>query len=229
MTKTIIAFIFMSLVSILGIATPSHAQTCPDYYRFVDFGLEDKNGVIYRGGTLLRAEGFSAEALLLENLTECLEVRDLAKDGHGNPIPVVETINYIPNIVGTELNELRVSRNKDTRDAANENAKSHLANIQNAENITTKGENFVCVSLKTADMISCQLVSPYAGNISLVIYCNAETCKMPVLAINEELMISASWKSSDALLKNPQEVGSQSAAKVQQIHDFLKPLSATLQ
>lgn len=220
--------IFISLVPVLGLATPSNAQSCPDYYRFVDFGLEDKNGVMYRGGTLLRAEGFAAEALLLENLTKCREVRDLAKDGHGNPIPVVESINYIPEIVGTELNELRLSRIKDTRAAANNNAETHLANVQNADNVTTKGDNFVCVKPKSANMISCQLVSPYAGNISLVVYCDVNRCNMPVLAINEELIINASWNSNDALLKNPQEAGSQSAAKVQQIHDFLKPLSATL-
>lgn len=229
MTKTITTIIFVSLVSLLGFVTPSNAQTCPDYYRFVDFGLEDNSGVMYRGGTLLRAEGFSAEALLLENLTECLEVRDLAKDGHGNPIPVVESINYIPEITGTDLNTLRVSRVKDTELAANKNAEAHLSNVENAENATTKGENFVCVKPKSADMISCQLVSPYAGNNSLVVYCNANKCDMPVLAINEELMISTSWKSSNALLENPREAGLHSIAKAQQIHDFLKPLSATLQ
>jgi hypothetical protein len=229
MTKTAVTLILISLTYILSFTTASHAQTCPDYYRFVDFGLEDNNGRMYRGGTLLRAEGFSAEALLLENLTQCIEVRDLAKDGHGNPIPVVKSINYIPEITGTDLNALRVSREKDTEAAANQNAKMHLANIQNTENITTKGENFVCVKPKTADMMSCQLVSPYAGNISLVVYCNATTCEMPVLAINKELMITASWKSSAAMLEDPLGVGSQSVAKAQQIHDFLKPLSATLQ
>jgi len=46
---------------VLSFITSSNAQTCPDYYRFVDFGLEDDSGVMYRGGTLLRAEGFSAD------------------------------------------------------------------------------------------------------------------------------------------------------------------------
>lgn len=229
MTKTAVTFILTSLTYIFSFTSPTYAQTCPDYYRFVDFGFEDNTGTMYRGGTLLRAEGFSAEALLLEDLTKCLEVRDLAKDGHGNPIPVVESINYITEITGAELSALRVSRIKDTEAAANKNAETHLANFENTENIATKGENFVCVTPKTADMISCQLVSPYAGNISLVVYCNAETCNMPVLAINKQLMISASWKSNDAMLKDPLRAGSQSAAKAQQIHDFLKPLSASLQ
>ena len=229
MFKFSLALGIVSLICLMGSTTASNAQTCPDYYRFVDFGLEDKSGVTYRGGTLLRAEGFSAEALLLENLTKCLEVRDLAKDGHGNPIPVVKSINYIPEITGAELSTLRVSRVKDAKTIANKNAETHLANVENAENITTKGENFLCVSSKTADTISCQLVSPYAGNISLVVYCNAKTCDMSVLAINKELMVSATWNSSDAILKEPLGVGSQSVAKAQQIHDFLKPLSATLQ
>lgn len=226
MAKTIIAIIFISLVSVLSFVTPSNAQTCPDYYRFVDFGLEDDSGVMYRGGTLLRAEGFSAEALLLENLTQCLKVRDLAKDGHGNPIPVVKSIHYIPEIISAELSELQVSRVKDTEVLADKNITKHSTYLRDPDTITTKGENYVCATVTTKKLLSCQLASPYPGNINLVVYCNAAKCDMPVFAINKELMISASWRTNDSLLRDPKKAGSQSVAKAQQIYDFLKPLSA---
>lgn len=228
MIKTFIAFIFVLIASQFNLTTPANAQSCPDYYRFVDFGLEDNKGTLYRGGTLLRTEGFSAEALLLENLTQCLDVKDVAKDGHGNPIPVVKSINYLPEIIGTELNELRVSRVKNTQELATKNAVNHQSNLKNNNNTSTKGENFVCVTQKTNSHLSCQLVSPYPGNITLVVYCDSQKCNMPVYAINKELMISASWMNSDALLNNPLRAGSEFIAKVQQIFDFLKPLSAEL-
>jgi len=205
-TKTIIAFIFISLVSVLSFITPSNAQTCPDYYRFVDFGLEDDSGVMYRGGTLLRAEGFSAD--------------------HGNPIPVVKSIHYIPEIISAELRELQVSRVKDTEVLADNNITKHSTYLRDPDTITTKGENYICATVTTKRLLSCQLTSPYPGNISLIVYCNAAKCNMPVFAINKELMISASWRTNDSLLRDPKKAGSQSVAKAQQIYDFLKPLSA---
>lgn len=209
-------------------AHQAHAQDCPDYYRFVDFGLKDSKGTLYRGGIVLRAEGFSAEALLLEDKTQCLKVRDLAKDGHGNPIPVVASVDYIPQIIGIGLQTLRVTKSTNTTQAANKNASSHLARMQKPGAEITHGENFVCAKDTNAQALSCQLVSPYAGNTALVIHCKANTCQMPVMAINAELMVTAVWESSDELLNNPQTAGTNFTTKAQQIHDFLKPLSAAL-
>ena len=44
-------------------ASQANAQSCPDYYRFVDFGLKGNDGVIYRGGPTFRAENLSGELL----------------------------------------------------------------------------------------------------------------------------------------------------------------------
>jgi hypothetical protein len=50
------------------------AQSCTDFYRFVDFDVVDNGGLMYRGGPLLRAGNFTEERLILEDGTICLDV-----------------------------------------------------------------------------------------------------------------------------------------------------------
>ena len=222
MYRCIITFLFVFL------SGQAYAETCPDFYRFVDFGLEGNDGVIYRGGTTLRAESFEGEPLLITAQTKCISVPEVAKDGHGNPIPVVKSINYLPEITGLDLNEIRVSSVDDTKLAATENAKSHVATLERPDTTSTRSSNFLCANSNANNTVSCQLVSPYPGNIALVVYCDNSQCVMPVLAVNQHLLVSARWNSSSDVLSEPETAGNMILEKVQKIHDFLKPLSAAL-
>ena len=209
-------------------ASQASAQNCPDFYRFVDFGLKDKSGKIYRGGTVFRAENFDGEDLLLTDNTDCISVQEISKDGHGNPIPVVKSIAYNPQKANISLEEFNILAVDDTKTTAEKNASDHIAILERNDTTTTQGENFLCAMTAKKDNLSCQLVSPYSGNIPLVIYCNTTQCKMPILAINKQLQASASWKIKQEFFNNPKIVATKMANKVQQIHDFLKPLSAAL-
>ena len=214
-----------SLVFILC-ASQANAQTCPDFYRFIDFGTKANDGVTYRGGLVLRAEGFDGKELLLTDQTKCTSVPEVAKDGHGNPIPVVQSINYKPQVTGIDIKELRVSKTDDTEALAKENASLHQERIKKSDIKLARGSDFLCARLE--EEFSCQQFSPYPGNIPLVIYCNTNQCTMPVLAINEKIMVSASWTFNKALMDKPESANTEISKKIQQIHDFLKPLSADL-
>ncbi len=218
----VVSFLFILLTG------QAYAETCPDFYRFVDFGLEGNDGVIYRGGTTLRAESFEGEPLLITAQTRCISVPEEAKDGHGNPIPVVKSINYLPEIAGLGLNEFRVSAVDDTELSANENASRHLSILEQPDTTSTRGSSFLCASSRTQGTFSCQLVSPYPGNIPLVIYCHETQCEMPVLAVNQQLQVSTSWTVPIEFSDDPASAGTMIQKKVQQIHDFLKPLSSAL-
>ena len=164
----------------------------------------------------------------MEERTNCLEVIEVSKDGHGNPIPVISSIDYNPAKTGIDLKRLRLSIVDDTETAANENASIHQARLTKPNSIVSaQGSNFLCARTKDTNQLSCQLVSPYAGNISLVVYCDAVECKMPVLAINKEIQVSAVWESSEGFINTPKVSGEEIAKKVQKIKDFLKPLSAS--
>lgn len=221
MLRTIALLVFIFCMN------SANAQNCPDFYRFVDFGIKANDGLFYRGGTVFRAEGFEGQALLLSRETKCRDVRDISKDGHGNPIPVVTSINYDPGKTGIDLNELRLSRVDDTKIAAEKNADLHQQSLEYPDIVSTRGPNFLCASEKQ-QALSCQLVSPYPGYIPLVVYCDFERCKMPVLAVSETLQVSASWDIGAKLSNSPEMLGTEISNKAQQIHDFLKPLSAAL-
>lgn len=220
--RAIASFIFIFF------ASQANAQTCPDFYRFIDFGTKANDGIIYRGGLVLRAEGFDGKDLLLTEHTKCISVPEVAKDGHGNPIPVVSSINYKPEVASLDVKELRVSSSDDTKTLAIENAKTHQMRVNQSDTKSTRGSNFLCANTNSQKELSCQMVSPYPGNIALVIYCDIQKCTMPVLAINEKILVSASWKFNENLLKNPEAASNEISNQVQQIHDFLKPLSADL-
>lgn len=209
-------------------ASQANAHSCPDFYRFVDFGLTGNDGLTYRGGPTFRAENFNGELLLLEDRTICQDVIEVAKDGHGNPIPVVTSVDYNPEKTGIELQRLRISLVDDTKQTAEKNAEIHQSRLAKpASIVSTRGSNFLCVNDKETNHLSCQLVSPYSGNVSLVIYCDTQECRMPVLAMSERMLINAVWKSSDSFLSNPEIAGQEISETVQKIHDFLTPLSAS--
>lgn len=207
-------------------AGPASAQTCPEFFRFVDFGQKDSSGVIYKGGPTLRAESLSGQPLLLLERTECTNVRDLAVDGRGNPIPVVKSVTYDPAKADVAVRELRVAIADDTKAIADQNAALHLTALQEVGSQVTRGQDFLCVSSEELSGLSCQLESPYPGGVPLVVYCDDVDCKMPVLAIDRRIFVSAARPHSGTTGPKPADIGAVISDVIQQIHSFLDPLSA---
>jgi len=202
------------------------AGVCPDFYRFVDFGQTGKDGVLYRGGSFIRAENFDGTALLNFARSECVDVGENNTDGHGYTIPVVSRIYYNPETTGVDLTELGVVKLVDAHTAAESNAARHRLRIDNNEVVTIRGGNFLCADYSDNDQSSCQLVSPYQGNIALVVYCDQRQCEMPVMAIDEELAVSAKWDRESTAGDLDQKTGERIAIKVEQIFNFLSPLTS---
>ncbi|MBT8412432.1 MAG: hypothetical protein KJP02_11645 [Octadecabacter sp.] len=209
-------------------ASQSNAQGCPDFYRFVDFGLEGRDGSIYRGGPVFRAEDFDGEPLLIWGRTQCLNVLETSRDGPGNPIPVVTSIDYNPDKIGVDFSALRVAAVKEAHAAAQTNTRDHLASLKAANTTQTRGSNYLCVSVTASPRVSCQLNSPFPNNAPLIVYCDDVTCTMPVLVVAENLVASAVWKSDPAYASAKERAGPDISDKVQKIFDFLVPLSAAL-
>jgi len=205
---------------------PARAETCPDFYRFVDFGQKGNEGTVYRGGTLLRAENFDGTMLLKLPATKCLPVQDTAKDGRGNPIPVATSIQYLPEKTAIKLTELNVSAVEDTNAAAEKNAERHRNELEQTDAIVTRGSNFLCVNNEEKNSLSCQVVSPYPGNIALVVYCDDIQCNMPVMAVDKQIAVDASWPRTSNSIGNDERAGAEIIEKSIQIHDFLKPLTS---
>ena len=158
------------------------AQACPPFFRFVDFGLNASDGKVYRGGTLVRAEGLDGRALLLRPQTRCLAITDIAKDGPGNPIPIVTYVAYDPDLTGRSLNQLNRCAVKDSHMTATNKLENHLDNLSAEGAEITRSADFLCVRTQPEN-ISCQLTSPYPNLAPLVIYCDTLSCEMLALAI----------------------------------------------
>lgn len=220
-------FTSVLLVS-LTMAVQASAQSCPDFFRFVDFGLEGRDGVTYRGGPVLRAEGFSGTPLLFRDMTECVAVPQMASDGHGNPIPVVKSISYDPIKTGIELTALNVAITEDAAAFAETHAQPHRRQLGRSGTATARSDRFLCAEPREGGMLSCQVQSPFVGSTDLVVYCDQGTCTMPVMALNEQIFTSAVWTVEAEFLEDAQAAGADISRKVQQIHDFLEPISSSL-
>jgi hypothetical protein len=116
----------------------------------------------------------------------------------------------------------------DTGHVAEQNAHLHRIRVSAADTELTRGPNFLCARPAGSQTLSCQLESPYPGNIALVIYCDAVACRMPIMAISDKLHVSAVWPTDAAFLENPNAAGADMSDKVRKIRDFLVPLSASL-
>lgn len=215
MVRQILSLIFTC------IAIQAQAQNCPDFYRFVDFGQIGEDGITYRGGTILRAESLTGTSLLMNAKTACVSVTTRAADGHGNPIPVVTSVSYDPFKTDLPISSLRVMRSSDIAAAATANAASHHARLNEGDITQVQGANFLCASDGNGRQVSCQLVSPFAGDHPLVVYCDLSECRMPVMAMTEHLSISATWPSSAIDLSAQ---GLANATRIMEIHDFLAEL-----
>lgn len=207
------------LILLLSLST-AVAEDCPPYYRFVDFGLEDRSGILHRGGHLFRVEGLDGTPLLIRERTICHTVQQLAVDGHAHPIPVISQFEYDPAKSLPSLIHLRLTAAKDLTELAAENAERHRARLGQPDPLTTRGETFLCVGPSAA--LSCQLQSPYPGNLPLVVYCDATRCEMPVLGFNKGIFISASWPRGPNSLSDARATGRRAQTTIQSIHDFLE-------
>lgn len=200
-------------------------QHCPSYFRFVDFGLPDGAGGMTRGGPLFRAESLGGTSLLARDQTRCRGLRDIALDGHGNPIPVVTAITYRAEKTGLDLTALAAVLTPDSGLAASSAARRHRAQTGQEQ---LKGAASLCRYVPNTRQISCQLVSPYPGNVDLVVYCEATGCQMPVLAVHPQIAVSAAWQVEEAFWDSPEQAGQALLARVQAIAAFLKPLTSGL-
>jgi hypothetical protein len=209
---------FIASLLTLLFTTQAHAGGCPDFFRFVDFGLQDQSGDIHRGGLLFRAFNSEGEHLLRSQGTDCRAVDFLAKDGRALEIPVVSRINVDPALAALDINTLHLTAVSSSFELAEANAASHRAGLTTTGAEITKGANFLCVGTKSSPDLSCQVASPYANDAALVVYCDAMQCEMPVLARDAEVSVSATWdrSSMDAL-----QTGVNATNRIQQIYDFL--------
>jgi hypothetical protein len=214
------------LLVLLFSSSVTSAASCPEFFRFVDFGQIGNDGVVYRSGSFFRAEDFDGSALLDRQHTECIEVSEANTDGHGYSIPVVTSINYNPVKAKLDVLELRVSRWADTHLAAEDNAVIHRQRLDQSDVKLTQGEDFLCVHISADDALSCQVVSPYEGNHALVVYCDSLLCEMPVMAVNEYLSVSAKWSLKLADVQGEDSAGTEVVRKIAQIHGFLKPITS---
>lgn len=209
-------------------ASAVSAENCPDFFRFVDFGLEGRDGTLHRGGPIFRAESFAGQPFLVKGSSRCLSVKDIAKDGHGNPIPIASHVEYEPRKTGIDLFELSISAVGDTKLATEASASRHHTTLELPDSKITRGQDYLCASLPHVGSLSCQVVSPVAGAATLVIYCDTDTCTMPALALSQRLLVRAAWEGQALYLNNPEIAGSEIAEKVSRIFGFLKPLSSSL-
>lgn len=207
-------------------AHPLLAQSCPAFYRFVDFGIQTDGGEMLRGGRIFRA--FDAEGAHLLDLehTICRDVRDLAKDGRGFAIPVVSRVQYTSSALpdGLVALQLFASAQEDTLALADKSGAAHRFAVARAGATTTRGEAFLCAHGEDSDSISCQVVSPYGARFAPVVYCNAAQCEVPVMVRDSQLGIRATWnrparasseQSMDALAGDILQT-------LQRIHDIIE-------
>ena len=200
------------------LATQAQADVCPDRYRFVDFGTTDREGILRRGGTVIRAFDTQNTHLLKRESVTCLEVEENAVDGRALKIPVVSTIEIDTSIAKLDLLSLRIGVIDDAVAAAEQNAAPHQAALAQAS--ITKSNSYVCALFADTTTTSCQHVSPYLANAPLVSYCNGQTCEMPALALNDGIYITTSWAQS---AQSPDALGQEISAKLSLVQAFLKP------
>lgn len=211
-------------VLFICLASQAHAQNCPDFFRFVDFGQIGEDGITYRGGTLFRVESFAGAPMVLFEETTCVSVSTRAIDGRGNLIPVVTGIIYDPSQTSIELSSLSVVRSPDIAKVVDANASRHRERISRDNVMLARDSDFLCAQDVDGAQFSCQLVSPYDNDYDLVVHCDLLACALPAMAITDHLLVAASWRVVPPTNNDLAEHGVAVVATVTQIHDFLSDL-----
>lgn len=204
---------------LMALAGPAAAD-CPAFDRFVDFGIIDDEGRLYRGGPVVRAEDFDGTPLLATDATVCADVPDLLMDGRGNPIPVVTKIAYDRRKTVPALGWIEVAASADVLSVAEGFAVQHSDRLALPEATQIRGEDHLCA--QTPDThLSCQVISPYDTAVPLEVFCEDEHCIANAIAMTERLMITASWPSAGV---TPESI----TARISEIAAFLAPISSGL-
>lgn len=208
-----------TLLVLSALAAPVQAEDCPEFYRFVDFGRADSDGVLRRGGPTFR--GFVTEgiSILKQDETVCLTARETSTDGRKLTIPIVAQISVDPELAGLNLRGLAIQSVKDASVTASENAIAHRERLTQTGTTTTQGDSYLCASGEAPQELSCQVISPYKDNTDLVAYCDAQRCTMPVLAYGARLAVSASWTRTQT---TPDATANEIIQQAQSLHDFFK-------
>ncbi|MEM9129707.1 MAG: hypothetical protein AAGA97_08330 [Pseudomonadota bacterium] len=188
---------------------------CPSHYRFVDFGQIGQDGILYKGGTLVRVEAISGSFLIDREQTTCVTVPERSTDGHGVTIPVVKSFAFTARKLDLAVDALSLSSVADTKKATEIASEKHRQSLEISGSEIIRGERFLCVRHK--DGVSCQLFSPYPGNLALVVYCSARICEIPAMAMDHQIVVSARWR----LDKKPADLGTELLNKVSEIKGFL--------
>ena len=209
-------------VLLIAAASPATAE-CPDFYRFVDFGIADDDGTLFRGGPLFRAEDFDGVRLLDDSRTICAEVADTLTDGRGNPIPVVRWIAYDTAKTGLNMVLLEARRERDAPKAAETRLVPHQALLAQAGAAQIRGEDHLCV--KDGNGLSCQLVSPFGTEAPLIVNCLAGYCRSEVIVLSDTIALGAVWRTQGG---SAAEQAEEISATLQGIADFLAPITSGL-
>ncbi|TFL19824.1 hypothetical protein [Jannaschia formosa] len=208
-----VAAAVLCLLSLLA-AAPAQAEECPGFYRFVEFGLLDRDGMLRPGGTVLRGIDAEGAPILRTDATVCQAIQGVRRDGPGNPIPIVSEVAFDPALLPLDLGALRLSAHDDLAALTERIAAPHRAALAGAEPVT--GPDFLCVSGPAVE--SCQLASPYGPDFPLVVYCDDAGCEMPALAYDDRIAVSARW---DRQATTPEELGPEIRSRIEALRAFL--------
>ncbi len=214
--------ILLAFLALWGLSGPAQAGTCPDFYRFVDFGQIDASGRVVKGGPVFRVENLDGAPMLIRDRTMCLPITDLFEDGHANPIPVVSRFDYDPDKTSLDAKLLSLSATDDAVGAAGTAGNAHRKLVERPEIQTAQGPDFLCALAPADHSISCQVLSPYRADDPLFVTCRASECHMPALAFDARISVAARWQSPLADGSDPGAIGRSVSDMVRRIHDFLE-------
>ncbi|AXI47702.1 hypothetical protein C1J03_17825 [Sulfitobacter sp. SK012] len=204
----------------------AQAQSCPEYFRFVDFGAITADGSLLRGGPTFKVKR-DGEPLFESGSVACTDIEPVFTDGHNQPIPLVTALSYSSNLVAPEMTNLNIKRLSATSaKLAQEPLEGHRIARSAAGNSATQGADFLCVhvDLSPSQTISCEVVSPFDTTLSFIVACNDTACAMSGMAIEKAVNISAGWTiSGTATLEEAGATASDIATK---IHAFIKDKTA---
>ena len=200
-------------------AGAAQAEGCPDFYRFVDFGLDAGAGIVTRGGPIFRVESFEGEALQ-DAATICRDVYPVAADGHGNPIPVVSRLSYDPEALDLPVDRLDLWQRADS-------AADAMAVERRHRRVVARGavrSDALSLCAVEGAMTSCQVASPLGAEVPVIVICDAGRCAATSIAVHPRIALSAEWDQADA---GPVS-GADAAARVERIIATLRTLTTAL-
>ena len=205
-------------VLLVGLAGPVWAQGCPPSYRFVDFGVEGRDGILRRGGVIFRAFDAAGQRLLLGARSLCRDVAEVAVDGRGLPIPVVARVEVDTQVAGLALELLRLSAERDPVAAVEAHAARHRDALDQGAGEVTRGADFLCLEAVAGRDLSCQLLPVDGAGAAPVIYCDPLRCDMPGMVYGGALQVGAVWARGAG---PPDAVARDGLARMRRIQAFL--------